>query len=206
MCRTSRVCLWEENEAVLERSGFPGTLQVPGTEWSVAGGLENRQRSVHTLRSRASRLFHRPISRAALGRRCHRPHWAEEGMRFIHSFLGSFTHSPHLGQMCTKPQDTVAHGGAVLWVPTGAPSSPGEPKQFAQWPGELRRGARVTRLEVPGLDSSALLSRFALAHVRALSKWTWKAPTPITQFLGVLSPRGPHPVPRKSRAPQELIS
>lgn len=41
MCWTSRVCLQEEYEAVLARSGFPGALQVPGAERSVVGGLEN---------------------------------------------------------------------------------------------------------------------------------------------------------------------
>lgn len=88
--------------------------------------------------ARASCLFYRPVLRAALGGDAISLTGQMREMTFIHSFLGFFTHSPHLGQICTKPQDTMANGGTVLGVLTSLSPL----KRFAQRPGELRRGAR----------------------------------------------------------------
>lgn len=47
---------------------------------------------MHTLGARASLLFYWPVLRAALGGRCHQPHWTDEENK-AHSFVLGLLHS-----------------------------------------------------------------------------------------------------------------
>lgn len=89
----TRVCLEEENEAVLPQWGFLRDVQVPKTlaVRSAADGLKVKGQ-VYTHSVRASPLFYQPVLRTALGSRYYSPPLTDEKTEvhsFIHSWLPS---------------------------------------------------------------------------------------------------------------------
>lgn len=100
-CQTSQGCVYRRKRrqfwhgrALLELFTFLALRAVK----SAVGGCKNSGRRVHTLCAMADALWSRLVLRATLGGRCWHPHLTDEAaLRFIRSFLGSFTHSPHVG-------------------------------------------------------------------------------------------------------------
>lgn len=157
---------------------------------------------MRTPGARASRLFCRPVLRAALGGDAISLTGQMREVRFIRSFLGSFTHSAHLGQICTEPQDTVANGGTALGVLTSLSSE-------TICPAARRAQERCQRPHGQKCQGWACVPSRAVLHlsIRGHSPSRPRRPPSLSHSFWVsLAHRAPHPVPRETRAPQELIS